>query len=128
MKLNAPIEIDFLECFKIEEMKIDYNNIIGLLKSESEKIIEELRMDSTQECVNKKRNIDNAIKWLKKGMENQIDPDLNIVVIPEKTTKTPSSEFRLMEDQETDDRKYWTEVRLDDKGSRLMSGNFLIMK
>lgn len=109
-------------------MKINYNNIIELLNSESEKIIEELRIDSTQELVDKKRSIDNAIKWLRKGMDNQINPDLKIVVIPEKKTKTPSSEYRLIEDQESDERKHWTEVKFNDEELRPVPGDFLIMK
>jgi len=109
-------------------LKIDYNNIIELLNLESQKVIENLRIDNTEELINCKKNIDNAVKWLKAGMENQINPDLNIVVIPETLTKTPSSEFRLIEDHESDDKKYWTEVKLDKMELRPLPGDFLIMK
>ncbi|WP_378174029.1 hypothetical protein [Aquimarina sp. SS2-1] len=109
-------------------MEINYNHVIKLLNSETNKIVEELRIDSTKELVDRKKNINNAIKWLKKGMDNQINPDLNIITIPEKITKTPSSEYRLIEDHESDERKYWTEVKLNNEELRPLTGDFLIMK
>ncbi|MFD2562880.1 hypothetical protein [Aquimarina rubra] len=109
-------------------MEINYNHVIKLLNSETNKIVEELRIDSTKELVDRKKNINNAIKWLKKGMDNQINPDLNIIMIPEKITKTPSSEYRLIEDHESDERKYWTEVKLNNEELRPLTGDFLIMK
>ncbi|WP_445711728.1 hypothetical protein [Flavobacterium sp.] len=109
-------------------MEINYENIIQLLKLESDKIIEKLRVNNTSELVNEKKNIENGIKWLKKGMENQIDPNLNIITIPEQITKTPSSEFRLIEDHESDDKKNWTIVKLNNVELRPISGDFLIMK
>lgn len=109
-------------------MKINYENIIEILKLESDKVIEKLRVNNNSESINDKRNIDNAIKWLKKGMENQINPDFNVIVIPEKVTKTASSEFRLIEDHESDDKKNWTEVKINDSELRPLPGDFLIMK
>jgi len=61
-------------------------------------------------------------------MQHQINPDLKIIMIPEQATKTPSSEFRLIEDHESDDKKYWTEVKLNDIELRPSPGDFLIMK
>jgi hypothetical protein len=109
-------------------VEINYENIIEILKLESYKVVEKLRINSNSESITHKKNIDNAIKWLKKGMENQINPDLNIIVIPEQMTKTPSSEFRLVEDHESDDKKYWTEVKINDTALRPLTGDFLIMK
>ncbi|MDH7447605.1 hypothetical protein [Aquimarina sp. 2201CG14-23] len=109
-------------------MEINYNNIIKLLNAESKKTIEELRINRTQELVARKKEVDNAITWLKKGMDHQIHPDMNIIMIPEKMTKTPSSEYRLIEDHESDERKYWTEVKLDDQELRPMPGDFLMIK
>ena len=34
-------------------------------------------------------------------------------ILPEPETRTPSSEFRIMEDHETDERRHWTEVTID---------------
>jgi hypothetical protein len=34
-------------------------------------------------------------------------------VLPAPKTRTPTSEFRVMEDHETDERRYWTEVTID---------------
>ncbi len=47
-------------------MEINYNNIIKLLNAESKKTIEELRINKTQELVARKKEVDNAITWLKK--------------------------------------------------------------
>ncbi|NGF75644.1 hypothetical protein G5B10_07110 [Fluviicola sp. SGL-29] len=109
-------------------MEINYEPIIELLKLESHRVIEQLRFNNTSELISDKRNIDNAIKWLKKGMQHQINHDLKIIMIPEQATKTPSSEFRLIEDHESDDKKYWTEVKLNDIELRPSPGDFLIMK
>jgi len=109
-------------------MNINYNKAIELLKFESKKVIEKLRIDNTPELINTKKDIDNAIKWLKRGMDNQINPDFNIITIPNKETQTPSSEYRLIEDQETDEKQYWTEVKFNKKELRPLPGDFLIMK
>lgn len=109
-------------------MEINYENVIELLTLESQKVIEKLRVNNTSEFIQEKRNIDQAIKWLKKGMQNQINPDWNIVRLPAQNTQTPSSEFRLVEDHESDDPTYWTEVKLDGRELRPSPGDFLIMK
>jgi len=108
-------------------MKIDYNDIIRLLKSESESVVEQLRADRTERLLSRKKNIDNAIKWLEKGMKNQISPDAIVLLIPERITQTPSSEFRIIEDHESDAKEFWTEVRLNDKELRPSPGDFLIV-
>ncbi|MEM6272659.1 MAG: hypothetical protein AAF998_24820 [Bacteroidota bacterium] len=105
-------------------MEINYESLIRLLNLESEKVIEQLRINNTHELVIEKRNIDNGIKWLKKGMENQIDPNLHLHTLPEPATKTPSSAFRLVEDHESDDKNYWTEVKFNNAEVRPMPGDF----
>ncbi len=109
-------------------MKINYNNAIELLKQESKKIVEKLQDNKTSELLHEKKNIDNAIKWLRKGMDNEVNPNLTIIKLPEQKTQTPSSEFRLIEDHESDDKKDWTEVKVDNKELRPTSNDFFIME
>ncbi len=47
-------------------------------------------------------------------------------VLPAPETRTPSSEFRIMEDQETDDRRHWTEVTIDGSPVRPGAGWVLV--
>ncbi len=109
-------------------MEINYNNAIELLKLESDKVEGKLKINKTLELLHEKKNIDNAIKWLKKGMENEVNPNLKIIKLPEQTTQTPSSEFRLIEDHESDEKKDWTEIKVNDKEIRPTSSDFLIME
>lgn len=41
-------------------------------------------------------------------------------VLPTPETATPTSEFRIVEDHETDERRFWTEVLLE--GARVRPG------
>ena len=108
-------------------MKVNYDEVIELLDLELVKIVEQLKVKRSKALIAKKKQIDNAIKWLKKGMEHQISPDAKSIVLPEKRTQTPSSEYRLIEDHETDDKQYWTEVKINDSELRPLPGDLLLM-
>ncbi len=109
-------------------MEIDYNSCIKILELQLQKAIGTLKAEHSEEHVNAKLNIDRAIKWLKKGMKHQINPDFEIVKLPKMLTRTPSSEYRLIEDHETDDQKFWTEVKPNNQELRPLEGDFLIMQ
>jgi len=74
-----------------------------------------------------KKSLDSAIKWLKKGEEFNIDPNKQIISLPQTQTKTPSSEFRIIEDNESDKIEHWEEVKINDKIIRPLPGSWMIL-
>lgn len=105
---------------------INYSKAIELLTLELENIVIDSHLNV--ELISHKKNIKNAINWLNKGMEYQIEPNCDIIAFPEQLTPTPSSEFRIVEDHETDDSTYWTEIEFENKKIiRPMIGDFMII-
>ncbi len=56
-----------------------------------------------------------------------IGPNSTIVELPAQTCQTPSSEYRILEDCETEDRKYWVEPKVHGKPIRLNQGSKVIL-
>jgi hypothetical protein len=50
------------------------------------------------------------------------------IVMPLGRTKTPSSEFRVVEDNESDDRALWTEVEIEREPLRLYPGAVVVRR
>ena len=108
-------------------MQIDYNIPINILKKRIAEIITELKIHKTPELLAEKKALDMAINWLKKGDLYNIDITKEIVQIPENKTNTPSSEFRIIEDHESDDKRYWEEIKIDGNIVRPLPGSWLIL-
>lgn len=109
-------------------MKITYLNIINHIEKEIELIISKLKEDKSDELLIRKNEYDNALKWLKKGEKYQINPKSKFIVLPEQSTKTPSSEFRIIEDHESDEKKNWQEIRIQESEIRPSPDDILIMR
>ncbi|MEM6802361.1 MAG: hypothetical protein AAF696_13210, partial [Bacteroidota bacterium] len=81
----------------------------------------------TEVLIDKKTEFDRALLWLKKGEEFQINPNSSFFVLPDQRTTTPSSEFRIIEDHESDKQEYWTEIEYKGKNIRPSPADILIM-
>ncbi len=57
-----------------------------------------------------------AMKLLQKCEHHGIKPSSRFTTLPTQQCRTPSSEYRIVEDGETDDPQYWQEVRIDGGG------------
>lgn len=112
----------------LEKMKITYSNIINQIEKEIASIVLKLKEKKSDELITKKNEYDNALKWLKKGEKYQINPKSKFIILPEQSTKTPSSEFRIIEDHESDDKNNWQEIKVQDSEIRPRPDDVLIMK
>lgn len=105
---------------------IDYNSIIQLIQNEVDKIEEALKSNQSKKLLNEIHKYKQSIKWLKVGQNYNIDPRSKLITLPEPSVKTPSSEFRLVEDLETDNQDLWREVKIDGEEFRPMQGDIVI--
>jgi transcription elongation GreA/GreB family factor len=107
-------------------MEISYDLVIKSLESKIDAITDELRIEGNEELLNEKLQFSKVIKWLRTGMNFQINPDSKVTVLPEQTTSTPSSEFRIIEDHESDMKEYWSEIKPNGDELRPSPGDFII--
>lgn len=63
--------------------------------------------------LDRKRDVDAAIAALQLCAAHGIHGKATVTKLPMTQTSTPSSEYRLVEDHETDDPQTWTEVVVD---------------
>ena len=73
-----------------------------------------------------KLQLDDAIQCLKFCRAHEITASAKVIQLPETRTRTPSSEYRILEDHETDDRECWTELKIGTMEIRPSPGVLLI--
>ena len=91
-------------------------------------VIESLRGGQAAALIQRKTELDDAIGCLQLCQRHQIGPRARVLVLPEPLTRTPSSEFRLMEDHESEDRQHWREVLVDGVPHRPRAGDLFILR
>ncbi|MEM6845239.1 MAG: hypothetical protein AAF632_23705 [Bacteroidota bacterium] len=106
--------------------KLDYSFVIRELTKLREIVIEDLRTSKSQELTHRKSEIDLAIKWLIRGQEFDVHPKSKIIELPYKKVQTPSSEYRIVEDCESDNPDLWMEVQVDGESIRPLPGSLII--
>ena len=97
-----------------------------MLQSEILTIENGLAQNQTQELLAKIHNYRGAIRWLELGQELNIDPKSKTSLLPWTETQSPSSEFRIIEDHESDDPNHWTEIKIKGKEFRPSPGDLII--
>jgi len=95
-------------------------------KQELEVITKQLQQNVSQADIEKKMELKNAIAILEHCHINNISGNVKVTVIPEAPVQTPSPEFRLMFDNETDKRELWTEVLVNGKPVRPQQGALIL--
>ncbi len=108
--------------------RLDFTVALTALAAMREETVAGLRDHQTPALLQRKRELDDAIGCLTLCLRHQIDPRARVVTIPDTLTRTPSSELRLIEDHESDDRRYWQEVVVDGKSLRPSPGDLLIQR
>lgn len=73
-----------------------------------------------------KLQLDDAIRSLQFCQQHQITASAKVIKLPSTRTATPSSEYRIIEDHETEQRQYWTELSLNDQPVRPSPGTLLL--
>ena len=110
---------------------MNLDHAIQVLSTARDRAVERLRGVSEQErqsALGEKIELDRAIGCLRLCMRYDISPTDRVSVLPEPTTLTPSSEYRIVEDHESDDRAWWTEVRIDGYPLRPVPGALIVEK
>lgn len=69
-------------------------------------------IEQKAELIGYKNSIVYAMKLLKKCEQHSIKPSSIFTTLPEQLCQTPSSEYRIVEDCETDDPQSWIEVNI----------------
>lgn len=73
-----------------------------------------------------KLQLDDAIASLRFCEAHAITAAAVVTQLPETRTRTPSSEYRIVEDHESDDRELWTELHVDQHPVRPSPGMLLL--
>ena len=71
--------------------------------------------------------IDTAIQQLKLCRQHNIIGGTKIVSLPNDYEYSPSINYRIVCDHETDDSKHWEEIKIDGQHYRLCSGSKIIV-
>lgn len=71
--------------------------------------------DKKAALIGNKNLIEHSIKLLKKCNEYGVTAGSTFTKLPQKQCDSPSSEYRIIEDGETDEPQYWQEVNIENK-------------
>jgi hypothetical protein len=96
-------------------MEIVYQILENELSSFVEKISSCDNLEEKAELIGNKNLIEHSIKLLKKCDSYGIVAGSIFTKLPQKHCDSPSSEYRIVEDGETDDPQYWQEVNIENK-------------
>ncbi|MBL4635473.1 MAG: hypothetical protein JKY56_16550 [Kofleriaceae bacterium] len=110
-----------------DEVGLPY--LYEMLEAESQRLDVEIQNCSILEAeatlIGQQNQVRFGIVLLKKCENFGVLPSSDFVVLPD--TISPSSEYRVMEDVETDDPRHWTELTTpDDRLFRLYGGSVVI--
>ena len=107
--------------------------IYDLLENELNALIPQIKasesLEEKADLIGKKTLIEHSIRLLKKCDENGVCAGSLFTKLPSKICDSPSSDYRIIEDGESDDNKYWTEIEIKDKqfgNVRLGEGDVVI--
>ncbi len=99
---------------------------IEILERELQTLIDGLQNGATEKLVARKVQVTAAIGCLRFCQRHGIQPNANVLRIPSNVVRSPSSSFRLIDDNETDRRELWTEVCIDGEKVRPAEGSLII--
>jgi hypothetical protein len=90
---------------------IAYAQVLQQLRAWREAAVAQLA--ETRDALPLKLELDGAIASLELCERFQIHPRDRVSVLPEQHTRSPSSTYRVAEDNETDDRAHWRVLSLE---------------
>ncbi len=97
-----------------------YDRVVAQLRTWAKQIV---RDDSDQDL---KVEIERAIGCLNFCSSYAIRPARRVIRLPDPQTLSPSSEFRVVEDNESDEREHWIEVEVDGESIRPVPGSIIL--
>lgn len=106
---------------------IQFDEVVERLRQWRDTALEQLRDPASKsEALRRKLQLDDAIDCLRLCERYQIRPDATVVRLPEPQTKSPSCEYRVVEDQETERREHWIEVMINGVPLRPVPGSLVV--
>jgi hypothetical protein len=107
--------------------------VYRLLEEELETLTEKVKncecLEEKSELIGNKILVDHSLNLLRKCEQHDIRAGSIFTKLPPKQCDTPSCDYRVIEDGETDDSKYWYEVEISGKqfgNVRLHEGDVVI--
>ena len=107
--------------------------VYKILETELEALKEKIRsctnLEQKAELIGNKNLAEHSLKLLKKCEANDIRAGSIFTKLPLKKCDTPSCDYRIIEDGETDDPAHWYEVEIEGKqfgNVRLHEGDVVI--
>lgn len=98
---------------------------VNILKSKREDIVEELKAGENRDrLLALKKDLDKAISWLEKIEELEWENPQKYQIEKLPDMQTGYSEYRIMNDCETDNQEYWIELEME---TRPTMGDFLLI-
>ena len=92
-----------------------------------EQAIDELRLSATHDdALQAKRQLDDAVNCLQFCQRHQLRFNSEVTVLPNTQTRTPASNYRVLEDHETEARECWVELEINGKPLHLYPGDIVI--
>ena len=107
------------------EQKSRFPEVLQELQLLRSQVIEDLKQGDDSR-LQVKLQLDDAIQCLRFCETHAITASAKVIQLPETRTRTPSSEYRILEDHETEDRDVWTELKIGPVEVRPSPGTLLI--
>lgn len=106
------------------------NHALDVLRSELARLQEKIGSSQlTKERLDLiacKKDVQSAISLLESCRQNGVTATCEFIQLPQQKCETPSSQYRVVEDMESDDRSWWSEVDCDGRKLRLIQGDIVI--
>jgi len=101
---------------------------IDILESERKETVECLKLQNgDKNCLSRIKELDKAINWIKKLNELGVNNVQKYDIIELPDPKTGFSEYRVMNDCETDNMEYWQELEINNKRISMTMGDIIII-
>ena len=111
-------------------MRLEFSAVLPQLRRLREEALLQLRHatdpQTRAQALELKLQLDDAIGCLELCQQHGIRPNAQVLTLPALQTQTPSSEYRIIEDHESDDRTWWQELSVDDEPMRLHEGDMIV--
>jgi hypothetical protein len=98
--------------------------VISYLQDWKSRLIQESKNTNQTDLV---KQVSRAIQCLERCEKYHVVDVTDVVVLPMTTTLSASSEYRIIEDQESDDPTVWTELSVHSKHVRPVPGTVLFV-
>jgi len=105
-----------------------HSDAIKLIETEVADLEVQLSATAGDEVlVRRKDSLVNSLRLLRQLSEYEVAPKAKIYSLPLPRSSGHFSEFRLLDDQETEDRIHWTELEIEGEPVRAIVGDILIL-